>query len=179
MEETSGHSRKTSNVLSAEQQWKQSTVGWMKVNVNAALFIETGSTGLGSVARDTSGRFLKARSLCYEGLRVPREAEALGLKEELSWARDSNYKRCIFETNSQTLAMACKGRRGRSYFDTLVMDYIALFEHVDEVLVVFVRRSANITAHLLARAANSMSGSRDWHEHAPDFIRHVIASDLY
>lgn len=38
-------------------------------------------------------------------------------------------------------------------------------------------RSANIVAHLLARAVSSISGSRKWQESAPDLINLVIISE--
>ncbi|XP_074347677.1 uncharacterized protein LOC141686548 [Apium graveolens] len=152
--------RLTSNV---QAQWEKPPDGWVHINVDAALFEDTRSIGLGSVARDAAGQFIKARSSRWEGLMIPREAEAMGLKEALSWAQASNFRRCIFEIDSQILAVACKGRCDRSYFDTLVLECITLFQHFDDVLVVFVRRSANLAAHLLAKAASSLSGSREWH----------------
>lgn len=41
------------------------------------------------------------------------------------------------------------------------MKYIDLVNHFDDELVVFVHRSKNGVAHLLARAAHSMSGFRE------------------
>lgn len=122
---------KANRGLQGRQQWEKPAEGWIKVNVDAALFEENGGTGVASVARDAAENFLKARSSWFEGLRVPREAEALGLKEALSWARESNFRRCIFETDSQVLAVACKGRCGRSYFDTQMLECIELFKHFD------------------------------------------------
>lgn len=72
------------------------------------------------------------------------------MKEGLSWIkgwRKSNY---IFESNAKLLVDALNGSRERSYFDTIVTDCIQLFKHFEEVLVVFVHRSANNVANLLA-----------------------------
>lgn len=111
------------------------------------------------------------------GLIPPREAEALCLKEALSWLKDKNFKKCIFETDSQTLARACKGVGGRSYFDTIVRDCVELFKHFDEMLVCFAHRSANGVTHALAREAHSMSDSQEWHIDIPEFLYHVINSE--
>lgn len=43
-------------------------------------------------------------------------------------------------------------------FDTIAEDCSELTKHFDEVLVIFVHRSANKIAHLLAQASYSMSG---------------------
>ena len=45
-----------------------------------------------------------------------------------------NFRRCVFETDSQVLGRACKGINGRSYFATIVRDCIDLFHHFDEVV---------------------------------------------
>ena len=65
---------------------------------------------------------------------------------------------------------AIQDSQGRSIFDTLVEDCRELLKHFEEVLVVFVNRSANSVAHKLAQAAYSMSGPHEWLYTAPDFI---------
>lgn len=121
--------------------------------MDAALFEDVNCIGLGSVVRDVDGKLLMAKSSRYEGLLPPREAEALGLKEALSWMKGRNYRKCVFEMDSKILADACKKAHGNSYFHTIVIDCIDLFKHFEEVLVVFIHRSANDAAHLLAKAA--------------------------
>lgn len=51
--------------------------------------------------------------------------------------------------------MACNGRYGDAYFDTIVSDRKLELKHFDHMLVEFVDRSANCVAHLLATAAHS------------------------
>lgn len=157
------------------QHWEKPLEGWVKLNVDTTLFEDISCTGLGSVARDAAGKFFRARNMRHEGLVSPREAEAMELKEALSWVKASNFKKCIFETDSQILAEACKGTRRRSHPETIV----SKFQHFDDVLVDFVRRSTNEVAHLLARAARSVSDFREWHENAPDTIYHVLISESF
>ena len=76
----------------------------------------------------------------------------------------------MFESDAKLLVDAVQGRRGLSYFDTIAEDCNELLKHFDEVLLVFIHRSANQVAHLLARAACSMSGLQEWNVSAPDFI---------
>ena len=66
---------------------------------------------------------------------------------------------------------AVNGDGGNSNFHTIIDDCVRLLKHFSEVLVVFEYRSVNTVAHLLARAAFSMSGPMEWHSTAPEFIR--------
>ncbi|XP_074337198.1 uncharacterized protein LOC141674388 [Apium graveolens] len=158
--------------------WSPPVTGWMKINIDAATFPGEGSVGVSSVIRNELGEFVRAR---VKKIRVhvqPREAEALGLKEALAWAKSLGLKKCIFETDSKLLADACKGEQGRSYFHTIVLDCIQFFKHFDEMLVQFVHRSANEVAHTLARATHSMSDSQEWVDVAPGIIYDVLINDL-
>lgn len=112
------------------------------------LFDDMNCIGLGSVAINANGRYLLAKSKKYEELVPPREAEAISLKEALSRTKVKNFKKNIFEIDSQILIEVCQISRG-IYFDTIIMDCIDLFQHFDDVLVVSIHRSANGTTHLL------------------------------
>ncbi|KAL8113302.1 hypothetical protein AgCh_020567 [Apium graveolens] len=157
--------------------WRRPQHGWVKVNTDAALFLEWDSTGVGNVIRDEHGQFIRARNHKLQALYSPREAEALGLKEALSWVKELGYKRCVFETDAKELVEACRSAQGNTYFHLIVLDCIDLLKHYDEVLVDYVPRSANVVAHELARATYSMSGVHEWVDTPPDCIRDVLIID--
>ena len=46
----------------------------------------------------------------------PRKAEALGLKEALSWVKEGRANKCVFESDAKFLVDDVQGRRGLSYF---------------------------------------------------------------
>lgn len=121
---------------------------------------------------ETSGHFVRARVSRVAGNWQPREAEALNLKESLSWVKELNYDYCVFEYDSKQLVDTCNGQEGESYFHTIVSDCVVLCKHFNHVLVQFVGRSANGVAHLLAN--HFMSGLREWDVHPPEFIHHEI-----
>ncbi|KAL8119392.1 hypothetical protein AgCh_016783 [Apium graveolens] len=159
------------------RRWQKPDEGWVKINIDAAVFIEFGCTGVGSVIRDWNGGFIRARNQNIEAVYQPREAEAIALKETLSWVKEFGYRKCVFVTDAKALADACKTVQGRTYFHSIVSGCIDLFKHYDEVLVEFVHRSANAVAHSLARAAHSMSGVHEWVVTAPEFISDVLIID--
>ncbi|XP_074368774.1 uncharacterized protein LOC141708859 [Apium graveolens] len=157
--------------------WKPPAQGWFKVNVDAALFTDSAGFGIGCVIRDASGGFVAARTQKIEAIITPKEAEAIGLKEALSWTKELRHKRCVFETDAKLLAEACKGVQRWTYFHTIVLDSIELFKNYDDVLVEFILRSANEVAHRLARATYSMSGVKEWVHNPPSFICDVLSLD--
>lgn len=90
------------------QVWSKPPAGWKKINVDAATFT-AGYVGIGGVIRDEDGRFIRGRCSRIEGNWRANEAEALSLKEALSWAKDLGLDRCVFESDSQQLVEACNG----------------------------------------------------------------------
>ncbi|XP_074354386.1 uncharacterized protein LOC141693256 [Apium graveolens] len=161
----------------SRRNWTSPPQGWVKINVDAAIFEEVGSVGVGSVIRDANGTFVGARHCKFEAQLSPREAEALGLKEALLWTKRLGFRSCIFETDAKTVVEAIKAIKGCSYFHTIVSDCVELLKHFDNVQVDFIHRSANGVAHTLARASRSMSGSQEWIGVAPEFISDVVIID--
>lgn len=155
--------------------WRKPMAGWSKLNIDAAVFPD-GTIGVGCVLRDEHGLFLGARNCRIVGAWSPREAEALGMKEALSWLTKRRGQGCIIETDSQVLVTACNGNPGEAMYGTIVGDCIQLLKHINPVLLRFVYRSANRVAHVLA--TYSESEEREWIDIPPDFISHVLKSDL-
>lgn len=159
------------------RRWLPPPQGWIKVNIDAAVFEELGKVGVGCVVRDADGNFVCARNRAVMAFMQPREVEALSLKEALGWVKEMGYQRCIFETDAKILAEACKQKLGKAYFHTIVSDCVELVKHFENVLVEFVCKSANEVAHKLARATHSMSGIHEWFNTAPEFIHDVLVID--
>lgn len=85
----------------------------------------------------------------------------------------------MFESDAKNLVDTVHGSAGYSYFDSIVEDCKELVKHFKKVLVVFVHRSANNVAHLLAKAAYSVSGCQEWYSIAPEFIACNIDSESF
>lgn len=65
--------------------WTKPLLGWVKINIDAACDPVSDSVAVGCVVRDANGLFLRSRSRVIRGARSPREAEALSMREALSW----------------------------------------------------------------------------------------------
>ncbi|KAL8089279.1 hypothetical protein AgCh_038904 [Apium graveolens] len=158
--------------------WSKPEAGWIKINSDAACHMGSNKISVGCVVRDERGNFLRARSNVFQGNFQPREAEAVGLKEALSWVKDWRVHKCIFECDAKVLVDAMNGEGGATYFHLIVEECRDIIKHFKEVLVCFVHRSANMAAHKLAQVAYSMSGPMEWHYTAPTFLSCNLVSDV-
>ncbi|XP_074344602.1 uncharacterized protein LOC141683749 [Apium graveolens] len=56
-------------------KWQRQQQGLVKINTDAAVFMEGGSTGIGSVMRNEQGEFLRARNQKLQAMYSPREVD--------------------------------------------------------------------------------------------------------
>ncbi|XP_074352075.1 uncharacterized protein LOC141691236 [Apium graveolens] len=156
--------------IGAVRKWSRPAEGWIKINTDAACKRGCDHIGIGCIVRNDMGSFVRARSSAVRGIFHPREAEAISLKEVLPWNKEWTNSKCIYETNSKFSVDAIYGTRGKSYFDTIMDDCVELFKHFEQVLVVFVPRSVNIVAHILAHVAYYESNLKELFINALEFI---------
>ena len=84
-------STKASNQVrpcSVKQHWKLPPPGFVKCNIDAAVFHEEGKSSCRIVVRGSQGLFIHGASRLVDGLFQVKELEALGLREALSWIKN-------------------------------------------------------------------------------------------
>ena len=85
----------------------------------------------------------------------------------------------IIEVDSQIIVKALKRNTlDLLPFGLIIDDCKSYTKDIDQCHVSFVRRSANVAAHCLARAACSLSGQEVWVGTPPPLISDVLLSDL-
>ena len=89
------------------------------------------------VARDDRGRFLGARSSNCRGYTQIREAEAVGLRDALTWMQKWRTTNCIFELDAKLVVEAIYNNTGRSNFHGMIDDCVILLQHFENVLIVY------------------------------------------
>lgn len=72
----------------AVRKWEKPQNMWVKVNIDVAIFEDINCIGLGSVVRGADGQFIMVMSRRHDVLIPSREAEAMCLKEAMSWLKD-------------------------------------------------------------------------------------------
>uniref|UniRef100_A0A803R262 RNase H type-1 domain-containing protein n=1 Tax=Cannabis sativa TaxID=3483 RepID=A0A803R262_CANSA len=135
-----------------KELWVKPDIRVVKVNVDAAFFEDESRFGFGMVARDHMGRFLDACCQLFIGQQNVAAAEALGVKEALSWVKGKQWDHAVIETDSKLTVQAVRSSINmRSVFGLLVDDCRCLLQAMPYVSLCFVKCSANRVAHYVAR----------------------------
>lgn len=159
-------------------KWTKPSPGFLKLNTDAALDKSKGKMGFGWVLRDEHGTFVAASCMPKDGLCAPKEAEAMAIREALSWLKNNNYSRVKIESDALTVIQSLKSEIFNSSFDLILLDVKDLLCHLDDVFIAHIKRSANGVAHLLARYSTSNADRKDWFLEPPSFICNALYSDV-
>lgn len=146
------------------EHWCPPSSNSVKVNVDAALFEEPSRHSHAFVVRDHSAQLIQAMSKCSLGKVSPELAEALGIREALSWIKNTSAVNVIIELDClQVIQLIRSSFSSYSYLGRVVIECIKLMETVktQNVVIRFVKRSANRVAHYLARYSYSIA-ERMW-----------------
>ncbi|GAU14575.1 hypothetical protein TSUD_96390 [Trifolium subterraneum] len=86
--------------------WVKPSNGWLKCNIDCALFPADGSFGIGICFRDSVGTMVQARTLCFPHFAPVIECEASTLVVALQIAVESGYAQVNFESDCQIVVNA-------------------------------------------------------------------------
>lgn len=162
-------------LLALIQEWEKPSSNFLKLNIDAALFIDQQCFGLGLCIRDHSGGFVRARSFLLQGNPDPREAEVLGLLYALQWVSDFRVDKIIFELDSKIgVNEFNKHLLGNSEFHAIISRCKPVFSNYLNFWMNFVRKQANQVVHSLARPSKLYASV-----HIHDCIPHCISSLIY
>ncbi|XP_031095097.1 uncharacterized protein LOC115999383 [Ipomoea triloba] len=163
----------------APMQFDQSMLSsnTITIHVDAAVFPDRDDGFVAVVAHEGGSRSVAAMNGSVRCLQNPILAEALAIKEALSWAKNNGWERLVLYSDCQLVCQMLEGSSMiYSYVGCVLRDCLALKRLFVEISFHFVSRSANTLAHALARAAASQSGPRSWFFTIPDCIQHLILS---
>ncbi|XP_058783384.1 uncharacterized protein LOC131658067 [Vicia villosa] len=136
-------------------------VGWVKCNVDVGFNKHLGTTNIGWCFRDYDGRFIRADTLWDFGLYIVIEAGALALKKAVQGGIQVQMERITFESDSQIMVQVVHANYvGNSKFSVIISSIKNMLELHSNFEVKFVKRQANLIAHLLVRTTNSRLGVR-------------------
>lgn len=164
-----------------DEQWTVPADNKIKVNCDAAIFEAQNCYSYAFAARDHRGEVVTARSKCSMGNIAPENAEAIGVREALSWIKEEQIRDVLVETDCLVVVQAIRSSGvPLSYFGRIVGECRTLLSELKgrNVMVRFVKRSANKVAHFLAKSTYSIA-DRIWRvcDNHPGFID-VLMDDL-
>ncbi|XP_021592025.1 uncharacterized protein LOC110599762 [Manihot esculenta] len=159
--------------------WVPPLQGFLKANVDAAVFPD-GFIGVGGVLRSYDGSFVGACQHRLIGYFSPKIAELIAIREVLSWIKRLGYDQIVLESDTLTVvkALLSSSTSDFSNFGSLVDDCKSLIAEMNSVSVSFVHRSANSVAHLIVRAASTISDRMEWLSTPPQLIIHTLMLDF-
>lgn len=156
--------------------WNPPEIGWLKCNVDAALFKYENKVGFGAILRDDQAKFVAARVGCLNCVFDPGIAEAYACKETLKWIQAKGLSKVVIESDCAEVIKAIQRKSEvHNYFGRIIADCQGLQNALLDISFRFVGREANICVHKLARLSNSEMGCGEWHNHPPDCIKQFIS----
>ncbi|KAM6546971.1 hypothetical protein CsatB_027707 [Cannabis sativa] len=138
----------------AAEHWFAPIDGRVKVNVDAALFSNPHQVGIDLVARDSRGFLIEGCTKTFLGNFPVATAEAMGIREALSWIKTRQWMNVDIESDCLTVIQALRSPIEMiSMFGQIVKASKDMLKVSNNVFIYFVRRSANMVAHNFARAS--------------------------
>ncbi|XP_060969989.1 uncharacterized protein LOC115713780 [Cannabis sativa] len=161
------------------EQWSAPSENSIKINVDAALFEDGTSHRIGMVARDHHGFLVEGRTEHFQGAATPEVAEAIGVREALSWIKKKNWQQASIETDCLMVVQALRNSiKMLSLFGQIIDECKRLSSELKHVSIFFVKRSANVVAHNFARASILFPGCLFGMESVPTDLLHCLVTEF-
>lgn len=117
------------------------------------MFEEHNAFGLGISVKKREGEMVFVRTVRHWGMAGPELAEVMAIKESLSWAMESDVQKILNESDCLVIVQAIRNKVPMFFLVGLVIEECReLLCSQKNVSLLFIKRSANVAAHSLARA---------------------------
>uniref|UniRef100_A0A803QJ80 Reverse transcriptase domain-containing protein n=1 Tax=Cannabis sativa TaxID=3483 RepID=A0A803QJ80_CANSA len=180
----SAHTDNHSDTLNADganrvsEHWTKPMQNRIKINTDAAIFDSTSEFGFSFVARDSAGALVEAHVCCVNGLVRAELAEAIGVKEALSWLKKHPQIQADVETDCVNVVKAIHSSVEMfSAYGNVIHDCRHLLASLRNVSICYVKRSANVVAHWLARASCYLPDRIIREDNCPSDLLPLLAAD--
>lgn len=158
--------------------WQKPVHGWVTFNVDAAVNEIRKSSAFGCLIRDDKGSFLAGCGGHLMHSIDPKIAEAMAFREALSWLKKRGVSNVFIELDSLSVVQAVQSpKQDISYFGSIIDDCSTILKDLGSFMIYFVRRSANVAVHLIARKTTSLTDCKEWFS-IPPFLIDVLAFDI-
>lgn len=105
--------------------------------------------------------------------------EAMVVKEALSWLKAMGYSQILLEFDCMHMVNAIYSLHpDSSYFSTLVNDIKVLLSDMENISIVFIKKSMDQCVHHLTKAFVSLTNSNDWIDILQAFLENVLFRNL-
>ncbi|GLT48817.1 hypothetical protein SLA2020_224160 [Shorea laevis] len=151
----------------------------VKINVDGALSLQQRTSGIGAVARDSSGVVLAVLSCKGQEVVVAEIAEACSLRKALQWANELSFRKVIVESDCASVVTAINTEipNLHSSLGSVLSDCRMLMTSFLSCTIQHVHREGNSVAHELAKRALHAEADEYWLEEVPTDIAQLVTGD--
>ena len=135
-------------------RWYPPIEGELKINVDASFYMDSSSCIVGMVLRDHNGSFVAGKNLSFVNPTTAFEAEAVGVREALSWIKEQHLHTCKIKLESDSLVVVQSINNGITNLlevGEVLEQCKNLCNELSATSIHFVRNQANRVAHEIAR----------------------------
>ncbi|KAF5451602.1 hypothetical protein F2P56_026695 [Juglans regia] len=169
-----GVSKQVNTVLS----WSPPPPGFLKLNVDGAIFPDHHKAGIGIILRDEKGDVIAACSKLEGDVASPEFIEATTLLRGLQFCAQWGVPKLVLETDCLILVNALQSQTTfLTDFAFLLNDISRMMRGFQEVQILHVNRLGNIAAHQLARNAWNVEDIVMWWGSCPSFVSQAVWLD--
>lgn len=163
--------------VSGLNRWIAPPMGCLKLNFDAAIFMEVQAAGIGWVAWDCEGMIVHASCRKLEAVTDPLLEEAVAAKEAVLAVLEFYSGKLLLEGDCmQVIKVLLEDDGGFSSLEPILYTIHQRLDNFQDSSVSWVRRCSNSVAHLLARQARIDQFSI-W-DSVPSFVMHAAMADV-
>ncbi|MBA0731259.1 hypothetical protein Golax_023064 [Gossypium laxum] len=167
-----------SSFVPKQEIWVPPDTNNIKLNYDASFNTNTNIPILGVVARNENGEILAACTYPHFGVADAFIAEAQVCEQTMTFAQELGFRSIHVEGDSLTVIKKLNNTDSdRSVLGLIIQDIKGKVRGFDSVTFGFVGRSANTTAHVLARSGCRLPAPQYWIEEARSEVERATTLD--
>jgi ribonuclease HI len=143
--------------------WKRPELGWVKLNTDAAFFVESKQGATLCVIRDERGVFQTGQATWYERALDACSMESVACRDGLQLAARLGLRRVAVETDCLQFVHPWRKESQRSVIDPILKEIDEVCLAFQEFSISCVSRSCNKVAHVLAKQVYASHRLETWH----------------
>ncbi|KAK5832069.1 hypothetical protein PVK06_015869 [Gossypium arboreum] len=145
-------------LIAKQELWRPPEMGSIQINFDASFHAASKGSISGTIARNDSGQIMGACTYLHIGIADAFIAEARACERKVIFAVEMGFRAVQIEVIQD------------------IKDYVRCFE---KITFRFVRRDANMAAHVLAGEGRRFSEPMYWVEEAPAAVDRIVAADWH
>jgi ribonuclease HI len=165
-------------VEKTSSRWRAPRDGWLKVNLDAALLIQTKKMGIGVVVRNETGEVKAALAKFLPLVDDPTAAKAITAWFAVKLCVDCGFQLVVLEGDSMNVVSVInQASPNWSSYGHLVEDTKVLAQSVHQLEINYASRVVNSAAHTLSKCTILHSLDELWMEECPSYIQSIVLTE--